>query len=63
MPLEYSKQLCSYWRDTYDWRSKECYFKSFDQYITEIEGLDKPAKSMFVKELSVLFLHQAETPV
>jgi pimeloyl-ACP methyl ester carboxylesterase len=40
LPLEYSKQLCTYWRGTYDWRSRESYFNSFDQYITEIEGLD-----------------------
>jgi len=40
LPLEYSKQLCAYWRDTYDWRSREHYFNGFHQYITEIDGLD-----------------------
>ena len=40
LPLEYAMQLCDYWRNTYDWRSRESYFNSFDQYLTEIDGLD-----------------------
>ena len=40
LPLEYAMQLCEYWRDTYDWRSRESYFNGFDQYLTEIDGLD-----------------------
>ncbi len=40
LPLEYAMQLRDYWRDTYDWRSRESYFNGFDQYLTEIDGLD-----------------------
>ena len=39
LPLEYAMQLRDYWRDTYDWRSRESYFNGFDQYLTEIDGL------------------------
>ena len=40
LPLEYAMQLRDYWRDTYDWRSRESYYNGFHQYLTEIEGLD-----------------------
>jgi pimeloyl-ACP methyl ester carboxylesterase len=40
LPLEYAMQLRDYWRDTYDWRSRENYFNGFNQYLTEIDGLD-----------------------
>lgn len=39
-PLSYVQELCAYWADTYDWRSREAALNRFDQFVTEIDGLD-----------------------
>ena len=39
-PLSYAQQLAAYWANTYDWRRTEARLNRFDQYITEIDGLD-----------------------
>ena len=39
-PLAYAQELATYWADTYDWRSREAALNRFDQFVTEIEGLD-----------------------
>ena len=39
-PLAYAQDLAAYWADEYDWRSRETALNRFDQYITEIDGLD-----------------------
>lgn len=40
IPLSYTRELASYWADGYDWRSREAALNTFDQYVTEIDGLD-----------------------
>lgn len=39
-PLAYVQDLCNYWANTYDWRSRETALNRFDQFVTEINGLD-----------------------
>src|SRR5438132_13269192 len=36
----YLKQLVEYWRDKYDWRAQEKRLNQFDQFMTNIDGLD-----------------------
>ena len=38
--LNYLKELVAYWRDKYDWREQERKLNQFDQFTTEIDGLD-----------------------
>ena len=38
--LSYLKELCAYWHDKFDWRAREAELNRFDQYKTEIDGLD-----------------------
>lgn len=40
IPLDYTRELARYWADDYDWRQREARLNSFDQYLTEIDGLD-----------------------
>jgi epoxide hydrolase len=38
--LSYLKELIAYWRDHYDWRAAEKRLNQFDQFTTNIDGLD-----------------------
>src|SRR5262249_4221811 len=38
--LAYLKSLVEYWRDKYDWRTQEKRLNAFDQYRTNIDGVD-----------------------
>ncbi|HEX9176233.1 MAG TPA: epoxide hydrolase [Mycobacterium sp.] len=40
IPLDYTRELASYWADGYDWRAREAALNRFDQFTTEIDGLD-----------------------
>jgi epoxide hydrolase len=40
IPLAYTRELAGYWADGYDWRSREAALNRFDQFTTEIDGLD-----------------------
>ncbi len=40
LPLAYTRALADYWADGYDWRAREARLNRFDQYVTEIDGLD-----------------------
>jgi pimeloyl-ACP methyl ester carboxylesterase len=40
MPLAYTRELAEYWRDHYDWRSRESNLNRFAQFTTLIDGLD-----------------------
>jgi pimeloyl-ACP methyl ester carboxylesterase len=40
IPLDYTRELAGYWADGYDWRAREARLNEFDQFITEIDGLD-----------------------
>ncbi len=46
LPLSYAQELADYWRDEYDWRTREAALNRFDQFTTEIDGL------------SIHFVHQ-----
>ena len=39
-PLTYAQDLAAYWSHTYDWRATEARLNRFDQFITEVSGLD-----------------------
>ena len=38
--LTYLKELVTYWRDRFDWRAAERRLNQFDQFTTNIDGLD-----------------------
>ena len=38
--LAYLKELVAYWRDEFDWRAQECRLNQFDQFMTNVDGLD-----------------------
>jgi epoxide hydrolase len=40
IPLAYTQELAAYWADGYDWRSREAALNRFEQFTTEIDGLD-----------------------
>ena len=40
VPLAYLKDFCRYWADDYDWRERERALNRFDQFTTEISGVD-----------------------
>lgn len=40
MPLAYTRELADYWANDYDWRAREAALNRFDQFVTEIDGLD-----------------------
>lgn len=40
VPLERIRALVDYWRNGYDWRACEARLNGFEQYLTEIDGLD-----------------------
>ena len=40
IPLAYVRELAAYWADEYDWRARERGLNRFDQFVTEIDGLD-----------------------
>ena len=40
IPLDYARELAGYWADEYDWRAREAALNRFDQFVTEIDGLD-----------------------
>ena len=40
IPLAYTRELCQYWLDHYDWRACEASLNRFPQFRTEIDGLD-----------------------
>ncbi|WNG86685.1 alpha/beta fold hydrolase [Mycobacterium sp. ITM-2016-00317] len=40
IPLAYTQRLADYWLTEYDWRAREAALNRFDQFTTEIDGLD-----------------------
>lgn len=40
VPLDYTRELAAYWAQDYDWREREARLNTFDQFVTEIDGLD-----------------------
>jgi epoxide hydrolase len=39
VPLEYLRDLCRYWANTYDWRRREARLNLFPQFRTDVDGL------------------------
>lgn len=39
VPLAYAREVAEYWATDYDWRARETALNTFDQYITDIDGL------------------------
>ena len=39
-PLAYVQEVCEYWAKEYDWRTREAALNRFDQFTTEIDGLN-----------------------
>ncbi|WP_328352274.1 epoxide hydrolase 1 [Mycobacterium sp. NBC_00419] len=40
IPLDYTRELATYWAQEYDWRAREAALNRFDHFLTEIDGLD-----------------------
>jgi epoxide hydrolase len=40
IPLDYVRDLCTYWQQEYDWRAAEARLNGFPQFLTTIDGLD-----------------------
>jgi len=40
LPLEYAREVCSYWLEKYNWRETEARLNRFPQFRTEIDGLN-----------------------
>ena len=40
IPLSYTRDLCQYWLEQYDWRACEASLNQFPQFRTSIDGLD-----------------------
>ena len=40
IPLDYMRELTAYWAQDYDWRVREARLNTFEQFVTEIDGLD-----------------------
>ena len=39
-PLNWIKDICAYWAEHYDWRTREAQLNRFAQFTTAIDGLD-----------------------
>ena len=39
-PLAWIQDICRYWADGYDWRTRETRLNRFDQFVTQVDGLD-----------------------
>src|SRR5262245_8703863 len=40
VPLAWIRDICRYWADSYDWRPRETALNRFDQFVTNVDGLD-----------------------
>jgi pimeloyl-ACP methyl ester carboxylesterase len=40
IPLAYTRELADYWANGYDWRAREAALNRFDQFTTDIDGLE-----------------------
>ena len=40
LPLAYARELLAYWQSDYDWAARQAALNRFDQFTTEIDGLD-----------------------
>lgn len=56
VPVEYMQSFVDYWANDYDWRKVEAELNRYDQYLTEIDGLD-------IHFLHVKSPHEEATPL
>ena len=40
IPLDYVRELAGYWQSDYDWRAREARLNAFEQFITQVDGID-----------------------
>ncbi len=40
IPLAYTQEICRYWQEEYDWRTREALLNRYDQFTTELDGID-----------------------
>jgi pimeloyl-ACP methyl ester carboxylesterase len=40
VPNGWLRDICDYWKDTYDWRAREAKLNRFDHFLTTLDGLD-----------------------
>ena len=40
VPFAYVREVAEYWAEEYDWRARETLLNRFDQFVTEIDGID-----------------------
>ncbi len=53
-PLKWIQEICTYWANGYDWRAREAKLNRFEQFTTEIDGLDIHFLHVRSKEPSAL---------
>ncbi len=56
IPLAYTQELVAYWANQYDWRRCEAMLNKYDQFLTELDGVD-------VHFLHVTSKHENATPL
>ena len=59
-PLAWIKEICRYWAEEYDWRSREALLNRFEQFTTEIDGLAilfLLRRSRYPESMTLLFTH------
>lgn len=56
IPLAYTQELCDYWATDYDWRRFESAINAYDNFLTEIDGVD-------IHFLHVRSPHEDATPM
>jgi pimeloyl-ACP methyl ester carboxylesterase len=56
IPLAYTQELCDYWATEYDWRRFESEINAYDNFLTEIDGVD-------IHFLHVRSPHEDATPM
>ena len=60
IPLSYMREICEYWANDYDWRPCERLLNGWDQFQTEIDGVDihfLHVKSRHENALPLLITH------
>ena len=56
IPLSYTQALCEYWASHYDWRRFETAVNAYDNFLTEIDGVD-------IHFMHILSPHHEATPM
>jgi pimeloyl-ACP methyl ester carboxylesterase len=60
VPLGWIREVCRYWAEEYDWRSREAMLNRFEQFTTEIDGVSihfLHARSPHAQALPLVLTH------